>query len=188
MKKLLICLAVCIMSAVPAMADVDFQTKFAEKEIAEDGTFDITKDELIESLDIQSIEWDDNWTPIKAMFVNDYLVSLCVRADTDEQLMMYIRPFEFEDTLALIFMGTVTANERKEVANVKEVDHSIENHMAKEYSYLTTDLAWKTDYTVNVGDQLIDFVFTCPSTNLQDRHYDDFIAMATSIVFNDQEG
>lgn len=188
MKRILVGLLIGTLLATPTFASIDLPAKFADKEKAEDGTFDITKDELIESLDIQSIEWDDNWIPIKAMFSNDYLISLCVRADTDEQLMMYVCPFEFEDTLALIFMGTVTANERKTVANVKEVDHSIENHMAKEYSYLTTDLAWKTDYTVNAGEQMIDFVFTCPSTDLQNRHYDEFIAMTTSIVFNDQEG
>ena len=184
MKRLLIGLAVCMMSAVPAMADVDFQTKFAEKEVAEDGTFDITKDELIESLDIQSIEWDDNWVPYKATLSNDYLISLCVRADTDEQLMIYVCPYDFDDTLSLLYMGTVTYNERKEIATVKEVDHSVENHTAKEYSYLTTDLSWKTDYTVNAGKQMIDFVLTCPAKDLDNKHNEELIKMATSIVFN----
>lgn len=186
MKRLLIGLAACIMIATPVMADIDLQAKFAEKEVAEDGTFDITKDELIESLDVQSIEWDDNWIPIRAMLSGDILVSSCYRADTNETLMLYIDPHDLNDTLASVLIGVVTYKSRESALTSKEFDFTTPNHTAKGYSYMDLNGIY-IDYSVNVGTQIVDFVLTCPLDESESMHNEDFVNMATSIVFNETE-
>ena len=186
MKRMLIGILVSLMFATPTLADVDLQTMFSDKEKDKDGTFAITKDELIESMDIQSIEWDDNWIPIRAMLSGDIFVSSCYRADTNETLMLYINPHDFNDTLASVLIGAITYESRESALSSEEFDFTTPNHTAKGYSYMDLDGIY-IDYSVNVGTQIVDFVLTCPWDESESIHNKDFLNMATSIVFNETE-
>ena len=169
--------------SVPAWCQSDV---FDQKEKREDGTFDITADEVIAFSGFNSMEWSDKWIPIVGLMPDNSFIGLFEPQDNPnfEELYVYVVPFSPTiDTRELqdILIGSVTSGTRRDAGeSAQEYDVSTPDRTAKLYVYSVNGTTYY-DYSTNSGTAIVDFVYSAPSTVGESENKSAYTEMLDSI-------
>lgn len=161
---------------------------FADKEKREDGTFDVTIEEVIETTGLESIEWSDTWIPVVGMiYEENTLVSLCV-SDTDEVVYIYVAPhIDALDNKQLqdLFVGVIGKTEREASSTPDGVEIGTEDNYGMAYAYVSGG-QMNINYSMNTGSAIVDFIYENP-VGSDAEHQQEFLEMMSTIKFKEPE-
>lgn len=180
MKKFFIGFMMIITFIVPVWGNTRFDE--VKEEYAKNESIRITTEDLIECMDIKSIEWNEAWECTTASYIDtrNLIVATCFNV---EEISYDILAIEIQDMTDSSVENNVKQKhqDKDDKENFKEIDYSTDDYEAILYLY-DMDECHCTDYILDVGTQTIFFSLVCPLDGIEESHEEEILEMLQSIV------